>query len=143
MNFFEFLLFAFLLFTANKTNLFVHFLGESTLGPNCFWFYLTFTELYNSRTISLKTVTININFVYFPLAYSISMSFFLCQCLTQFGYLEIAYLKFKRRGMKNWQILELWSPPSFWDEIWDVGDQLTSKDLFYFFLQSWFHNSMD
>ena len=40
--------------------------------------------------------------------------------------------------MKNWQILELWSPPSFWAEIWDVGDQLTSKDLFYFFYKASF-----
>ena len=35
----EFVLFAFLLFTANKTNLFVRFLGESTVRPNCFRFY--------------------------------------------------------------------------------------------------------
>ena len=37
-------LFAFLLFTANKTNSLVRFLGESTARPNCFWFYLTFTK---------------------------------------------------------------------------------------------------
>ena len=37
----EFVLFAFLLFTANKTNSFVRFLGKSTARPNCFWFYLT------------------------------------------------------------------------------------------------------
>ena len=35
----EFVLFAFLLFTANKTNLFLPFLGESTAHPNCFWFF--------------------------------------------------------------------------------------------------------
>ena len=39
----EFVLFAFLLFTANKTNLFVRFLGESTARQSCFWFYLTFS----------------------------------------------------------------------------------------------------
>ena len=38
----QFVLFAFLLFTANKTNSFVLFLGEYTAHPNCFWFYLTF-----------------------------------------------------------------------------------------------------
>ena len=37
-----FVLFAFLLFMASKTNSLVHFLGESTARPNCFWFYLTF-----------------------------------------------------------------------------------------------------
>ena len=31
-----------LLFTANKTNLFIRFLGESMARPNCFRFYLTF-----------------------------------------------------------------------------------------------------
>ena len=36
-----FVLFVFLLFTANKTNS-VHFLGESTMRQSCFWFYLTF-----------------------------------------------------------------------------------------------------
>ena len=40
----EFGLLASLLFTANKTNLFVRFLGESTARPNCFWFYLTFSR---------------------------------------------------------------------------------------------------
>ena len=38
----EFVLFAFLLFTANKTNSFVCFLGETTSRPNRFWLYLTF-----------------------------------------------------------------------------------------------------
>ena len=38
----EFVLFAFLLFTANKSNSSVHFLGESTALQSAFWFYLTF-----------------------------------------------------------------------------------------------------
>ena len=38
----------FLLFMANKTNLFVRFLGESMVRPNCFHFYLTFRKLGNS-----------------------------------------------------------------------------------------------
>ena len=33
----KFVLFAFLLFTANKTNSFVRFLEKSTARPNCFW----------------------------------------------------------------------------------------------------------
>ena len=40
----EFVLFAFLHFTANKTNSFVCFLGKSTARPNCFWFYMTFSS---------------------------------------------------------------------------------------------------
>ena len=40
----EFDLFAFLLFMANKSNLSVCFLGESTDRQSAFWFYLTFTE---------------------------------------------------------------------------------------------------
>ena len=39
----EFVLFALLLFTANKSNSFVRFLGESTARQSCFWFYLTFS----------------------------------------------------------------------------------------------------
>ena len=39
----EFVLFAFLLFTANKSNSPVRFLGESTARQSAFWFYLTFT----------------------------------------------------------------------------------------------------
>ena len=35
-------LFAFLLFTANKSNLSVRFLGESTARQSAFWFYPTF-----------------------------------------------------------------------------------------------------
>ena len=38
----EFVLFAFLLFTANKSNLFVRFLGESTARQCAFRNYLTF-----------------------------------------------------------------------------------------------------
>ena len=40
----EFVLFAFLLFMANKSNLSVHFLGESTARQSAFWFYLTFNR---------------------------------------------------------------------------------------------------
>ena len=40
----EFVLFAFLLFTANKSNSFVCVLGESTARQSVFWFYLTFRE---------------------------------------------------------------------------------------------------
>ena len=38
----EFVLFAFLLFTANKSNSFVRFFGECTASQSCSWFYLTF-----------------------------------------------------------------------------------------------------
>ena len=51
----EFVLFAFLLFTANKTNSFICLFGESTSRPNCFRFYLTFSKFntpYNSYTFS-------------------------------------------------------------------------------------------
>ena len=34
----EFVLFAILLFTANKSNLSIHFLGESTACQSAFWF---------------------------------------------------------------------------------------------------------
>ena len=40
----KFVLFAFLLFKANKTNSFVCFLGESTARQSCFWFYLIFIK---------------------------------------------------------------------------------------------------
>ena len=40
----EIFLFAFLLFTANKTNSSVHILGVSPGRQSCFWFYLTFRE---------------------------------------------------------------------------------------------------
>jgi hypothetical protein len=39
----EFVLFAFLLFTANKSNSSIRFLGESTARQSAFWFYLTFS----------------------------------------------------------------------------------------------------
>ena len=41
-----FVLFAFLLFTANKSNLSVRFLRESTVRQFSFWFYLTFRREY-------------------------------------------------------------------------------------------------
>ena len=41
----EFVLFAFLLFTANKPNSSVHFMGESTDRQSAFRFYLTFNEV--------------------------------------------------------------------------------------------------
>ena len=41
----EFDLFAFLLFTANKTNSFVCFLGESTAHQSALWFYLTINRV--------------------------------------------------------------------------------------------------
>ena len=40
----KFVLFAFLLFTANKSNSSVCFLGESTARQSAFWFYLTFNK---------------------------------------------------------------------------------------------------
>ena len=40
----EFVLFAFLLFMANKTNSTVHFLGESIARQSAFRFYLTFKQ---------------------------------------------------------------------------------------------------
>ena len=40
----EFVLFAFLLFTANKSNWSVRFFGESMTRQPAFWFYLTFTR---------------------------------------------------------------------------------------------------
>ena len=40
----EFVLFAFLLFTANKSNSSVRFLGESTARQSAFRFYLTFNK---------------------------------------------------------------------------------------------------
>ena len=42
----KFVLFAFLLFTANKSNSSVRFLGESTARQSAFWFYLTFNKKY-------------------------------------------------------------------------------------------------
>ena len=43
----EFVLFAFLLFTVNKTNLFV------TAPLSCFWFYLTFIYTVNPNPVRL------------------------------------------------------------------------------------------
>jgi hypothetical protein len=40
----EFVLFAFLLFTTNKSNSSVRFLGESMASQSAFWFYLTFNN---------------------------------------------------------------------------------------------------
>jgi len=40
----DLVLFAFLLFTANKSNLPIHFMGESTARQSAFRFYLTFTK---------------------------------------------------------------------------------------------------
>ena len=40
----KFVLFAYLLFTANKSNSSVHFLGESTARQSAFRFYLTFSN---------------------------------------------------------------------------------------------------
>ena len=40
----EFVLFPFLLFTANKSNSSVRFLGESTACQSAFQFYLTFSD---------------------------------------------------------------------------------------------------
>ena len=42
----EFDLFAFLLFTANKSNYSVRFLRESTARQSSFWFHLTFNKTY-------------------------------------------------------------------------------------------------
>ena len=43
----EFDLFAFLVFTVNKSNSFVHSLGEYTARQSAFWFFLTFTQSLN------------------------------------------------------------------------------------------------
>ena len=47
----EFVLFAFLLFTANKSNSSVRFLGESMAHQSAFWFYLTFSQLSSYVTL--------------------------------------------------------------------------------------------
>ena len=41
----EFVLFVVKSKKANKTNSLAHFLGESMVRPNCFWFYLNFISL--------------------------------------------------------------------------------------------------
>ena len=54
----EFVLFAFLLFTANKSNSSVRFLGESTARQSAFRFYLTFRGIqFEKFTMSLVTLT--------------------------------------------------------------------------------------
>ena len=50
----EFVLFAFLLFTANKSNWSVHFLGESTAGQSAFRFYLTFSRSISRFDLEIK-----------------------------------------------------------------------------------------
>ena len=54
----EFDLFAFLLFTANKSHLSVCFLGESAARQSAFWFYLTFSNfsIQQQYTCRLDTV---------------------------------------------------------------------------------------
>ena len=52
----EFVLYALLLFPANKSNSTIHFLGESTTCQSAFRFYLTFSqELYYSVTILVNS----------------------------------------------------------------------------------------
>ena len=52
----EFDLFAFLLFTANKSNSSVCFLGESTACQSAFRFYLTFTQ--ESKLVHIKSYSL-------------------------------------------------------------------------------------
>ena len=52
----EFVLFAFLLFTANKSNSSVRFLGESTARQSAFRFYLTFSTTLDSGSKCLPRV---------------------------------------------------------------------------------------
>ena len=52
----EFVLFAFLLFTANKSNSSVCFLGESTARQSVFHLYLTFTS--NKVFVTKKSVAL-------------------------------------------------------------------------------------
>ena len=51
----EFVLFAFLLFKANKSNSSIRFLGESTAHQSAFWFYLTFSWLASKNVIYVLT----------------------------------------------------------------------------------------
>ena len=58
----EFVLFAFLLFTANKSNLSVRFLGESMARRSAFWFYVTFicnryVDILQSEVIDQQVLT--------------------------------------------------------------------------------------
>ena len=50
----EFVLFAVLLFMANKSNSSVRFLGESTALQSAFWFYLTFKHVNKAAMIGIK-----------------------------------------------------------------------------------------
>jgi hypothetical protein len=52
----KFFLFAFLLFTANKSNSCVRFLGESTARQSAFWFYLTFSNNTNLKILPKITL---------------------------------------------------------------------------------------
>ena len=60
----EFALFSFLLFTANKSNSSVHFLGESTACQCAFQFYLTFTNNLSIILISFSGTLPAKQFVY-------------------------------------------------------------------------------
>ena len=53
----KFVLFAFLLFTANKSNSSVRFLGESTTRQSAFRFYLTFSTSYVHTLSGLGTLS--------------------------------------------------------------------------------------
>ena len=57
----EFVLFAFLLFTANKSNSSIRFLGESAAPQSAFWFYLTFWP--KLLTFCQQTLTQNEKFL--------------------------------------------------------------------------------
>ena len=57
----EFILFAFLLFTANKSNLSVHFLGESKASQFAYRFYLTFSDLKRPTLFENESI-IDINY---------------------------------------------------------------------------------
>ena len=64
----EFVLFAILLYTANKTNSFLCFLGESTAHQSCFRFYLTFSE------IQVKQIRVNQGVGIFNSPYDLSLN---------------------------------------------------------------------
>jgi hypothetical protein len=49
----EFVLFAFLLFTANISNSSACFLGESTARQSAFWFYPTFKQARQNATLKM------------------------------------------------------------------------------------------
>ena len=52
----EFVLVAFLLFTANKSNSSVRFLGESTAHQSTFWFYPTFKKTKANKQNPLQKI---------------------------------------------------------------------------------------